>query len=154
ADAVAQNLQLVQTQTSQEAAISQAERKLAQFSGLNARQLDAIRKHTAFITPLVGVIGQLFGPTDFALEPPLSYGGAFSPHFHTGIDIDAPFDTPVHAAADGVVVLAASSTDGHGHFVGYGNYVVVAHPDGFLTLYGHLDRVTVKAGQRLHQGEV
>ncbi|MFY9615154.1 MAG: M23 family metallopeptidase, partial [Candidatus Dormiibacterota bacterium] len=37
---------------------------------------------------------------------------------------------------------------------GYGNYVVIAHPDGFFTLYGHLDTVAVKEGQVVHQGEI
>jgi murein DD-endopeptidase MepM/ murein hydrolase activator NlpD len=153
-DAVAYNLSLIQTQLSQEQAIAQAEARLRSLGSLSAEQLAAMRKHQAFIAPLVAPVTQPFGPTDFALEPPLSYNGTFYPHFHTGLDLGAPLDTPVHAAADGVVLLAAASVDGAGHLVGYGNYVVIAHPDGFVTLYGHLDSVAVKAGQVVHQGEI
>jgi len=86
--------------------------------------------------------------------PPLSFDGTFYPHFHTGLDLGAPLDTPVHAAADGVVLLAAASVDGSGKLVGYGNYVVIDHGDGFLTLYGHLDKLLVQAGQVVKQGQV
>lgn len=152
--AVAYNLSLIQTQLSQEAAIAQAEGRLQALGSLTAEQLRAMRQHQSFITPVVAPVTQPFGPTDFALEPPLAFNGVFSPHFHTGIDLGAPLDTPVHAAADGVVLLAGASLDGSGRLVGYGNYVVVAHPDGFVTLYGHLDSVAVKAGQVVHQGEI
>jgi murein DD-endopeptidase MepM/ murein hydrolase activator NlpD len=153
-EAITYNLSLVQTQLSQEAVIAQAERQLAQLGSLGAAQLDAMRHHQAFIAPMVAPVTQTFGPTDFSLEPPLNYNGTFSPHFHTGLDLGAPLDTPIHAAADGVVLLAAASVDETGKLVGYGNYVVIAHPDGFVTLYGHLNSTAVKAGQVVHQGEI
>ncbi len=89
-------------------------------------------------------ITQGYGPTTFALEPPL---GPFK-HFHTGIDLSAPLGAPVMAAADGVVVAV-----GHGA-IGYGNYVVIAHGGGIATLYGHLLRTNVSAGQVVVRGEV
>jgi len=153
-DAVSYNLSLVQTQLAQEAQISGAEAQLQQIGSLGQAQLEAMRHHQPFIAPVNAAITQTFGPTDFSLEPPLSYNGTFYPHFHTGLDLGAPLDTPVHAAADGVVLLAAASVDSTGKLVGYGNYVVVAHPDGFVTLYGHLDTIAVKAGQVVHQGEI
>jgi len=89
-------------------------------------------------------ITQGYGPTSFALEPPL---GPFR-HFHTGIDLSAPLGTPVMAAADGVVVAV-----GHGA-IGYGNYVVIAHGGGIATLYGHLLQTSVSAGQVVVRGQV
>lgn len=83
----------------------------------------------------------------------MEYDGIFYPHFHTGIDIAAAEGTPVHAAADGVVALVARMTDGHGHLVGYGNFITILHRDGYLTLYAHLDSVAVKVGQVVHQGQ-
>jgi len=89
-------------------------------------------------------ISQGFGPTTFWFEPP--YAGY--PHFHTGIDLVAPFGSPVYAADDGMVALVGSSSSG------YGNYVVIAHAGGFNTLYGHLSTALVKVGQTVTQGTV
>jgi len=97
-----------------------------------------------FSWPLAGAITQGFGPTTFALEPPL---GPY-PHFHTGIDIAAPLGSPVYAAADGMVV-AVAHTD-----VGYGNYVIVAHGAGVMTLYGHLLATNVAVGQHVGRGQL
>ena len=65
------------------------------------------------------------------------------PHF--GIDYAAAIGTQVMAAADGVVTLA-------GWQDGYGKTVRLRHANGFETLYGHLSRIAVGAGQRVHQG--
>jgi murein DD-endopeptidase MepM/ murein hydrolase activator NlpD len=153
-DAVNYNLGVIQTQLTQESAIQAAEAKLAAIGSLSAAQLAALGQHQPFIVPLVGPMVQGFGPTDFSLEPPRTFGGAFYPHFHSGLDFDAPIDSPIHAAADGVVLLATATTDDAGHLVGYGNYVLIAHPDGFVTLYGHLNSVAVHEGQVAHQGEI
>jgi murein DD-endopeptidase MepM/ murein hydrolase activator NlpD len=94
--------------------------------------------------PVAGArITQPFGPSAFVLEPPL---GAYA-HFHTGIDIAAPLGTDVTAAADGVVVAVANTS------VGYGNYVIVAHGGGIMTLYGHLLETDVQVGDRVHRGQ-
>ena len=87
-------------------------------------------------------ISQPFGPSTYWFEPP--YGTY--PHFHTGMDLVAPFGSPVFAADDGVVALVGSSSSG------YGNYVVLAHAGGFDTLYGHLSATLVKVGQVVSQG--
>ncbi|MBW4490939.1 MAG: peptidoglycan DD-metalloendopeptidase family protein [Trichocoleus desertorum ATA4-8-CV12] len=66
---------------------------------------------------------------------------------HRGIDIAAPVGTPVVAAAPGVVITAGWN-DG-----GYGNLVEVKHPDGSITLYAHNNRVLVRPGQQVDQGQ-
>jgi len=91
-----------------------------------------------------GTLTQLFGPTTFALEPPL---GQYK-HFHTGIDIAAAYGTPVLAAADGLVVAVRHTT------VGYGNYVIVAHGGGYFTLYAHLANTQVVEGQHVVRGQL
>jgi murein DD-endopeptidase MepM/ murein hydrolase activator NlpD len=94
--------------------------------------------------PISGArITQGFGPSVFLLEPPL---GAYA-HFHTGIDMAAQFGTRVSAAADGVVVAVANTR------VGYGNYVVIAHGGGIMTLYGHLLETDVHVGDRVFRGQ-
>jgi murein DD-endopeptidase MepM/ murein hydrolase activator NlpD len=94
--------------------------------------------------PMAGAqITQPFGPSDLVLEPPL---GPY-PHFHTGIDLAAPLGTPVTAAADGVVVAVMHTK------VGYGNYVIIAHGAGIMTLYGHLLETDVNTGDRVTRGK-
>lgn len=146
-NAVITDLNLVATQLQQETEIAAA-------SGTNELLPQLLTgSGLTFHAPVNGYIAQPFGPTAFSLEPPVTYGGVFYPHFHTGLDIDAPFDTPVLAAAGGVVILATSSIDTAGHLAGYGNYVVIGHGGGFMTLYGHLDRLLVSPGQIVQQGQ-
>ncbi len=66
---------------------------------------------------------------------------------HKGIDIAAPIGTPVVSAASGKVITAGWN-DG-----GYGNLVEVKHADGSVTLYGHNNRILVKVGQQVAQGQ-
>lgn len=152
ARAIDTNLQTVQTQLHQEALIGEAQAKLQQL-GFTPAQAKALQSHDAFVAPVGGPLGQPFGPTSFGLEPPLMYKGQFYPHFHTGIDIEAPIGATVVAAADGVVALVATSTDGRGHTTGYGTYIVVAHAHGYYTLYAHLSGVSVRAGDLVRQGQ-
>jgi murein DD-endopeptidase MepM/ murein hydrolase activator NlpD len=70
-------------------------------------------------------------------------------HGHNGIDIGAPIGTPIRATADGKVVLARSGGWGGG----YGSYVIIQHPNGMQTLYGHMSRVDVSVGDSVSQGQ-
>ena len=148
--AVSYDVNLVQTQLAQEAAINGA---IDQASPLIQQQA-AIVGPVTFHAPLSGVVSQAFGQTSFSLEPPVTYRGVFYPHFHTGLDIAAPRGALMGAAAPGTVLLATTSRDSKGNVAGYGNYVVIQHSNGFLTLYGHLDRLLVVAGQQVAQGQV
>ncbi|HWX25130.1 MAG TPA: peptidoglycan DD-metalloendopeptidase family protein, partial [Vicinamibacteria bacterium] len=65
---------------------------------------------------------------------------------HLGIDYAAPTGTPVMASADGLVTLA-------GWWGGFGQAIKLRHPNGYETLYGHLSRIQVHAGQHVAQGE-
>jgi murein DD-endopeptidase MepM/ murein hydrolase activator NlpD len=152
--AIGANLAMVQTSVARAAAAQEAARGLARIGSLAPEQLAGISSGAAFIAPMVGGVSQGFGPTDFGLEASRSVDGVFYPHFHTGLDITAPVGTPVHAAADGVVAVAAVSTGPDGQMIGYGEYVVIAHPGGFASLYGHLSALAVHAGDTVHQGEI
>src|SRR5439155_8310790 len=68
---------------------------------------------------------------------------------HKGVDFAAPAGTPVHAAGDGQVAVAARQN-------GYGNVVIVRHPGTYSTVYAHLSRFApgVKTGARISQGDV
>ena len=67
-------------------------------------------------------------------------------NFHQGIDIPAPLGTAINAAADGTVVFA-------GERGSYGNLVILSHPGGFLTYYGHCSKFLVQAGDQVTQGQ-
>jgi murein DD-endopeptidase MepM/ murein hydrolase activator NlpD len=66
---------------------------------------------------------------------------------HTGLDISAPYGSPVHAPADGIVIFA-------GQREGYGNIVVIDHKFGLVTRYGHLSKMNVEVGQRVCRSDV
>ncbi len=70
-----------------------------------------------------------------------------SRRFHSGVDIAAPSGAPVLATGAGTVVSA-------GWNGGYGNAVIIQHSDNQQTLYGHLSKVSVQAGQSIAQGTV
>lgn len=67
---------------------------------------------------------------------------------HKGIDIAAPIGTPVVAAASGVVTYSRWNE------WGFGNLVEITHPDGSTTLYAHNDRLMVREGQQVRQGQL
>lgn len=66
---------------------------------------------------------------------------------HSGVDYAAAQGTAVMAAGDGKVVSA-------GWQGGYGNAIVIRHASGTETLYGHLSKVGVRAGQPVTAGRV
>jgi len=66
---------------------------------------------------------------------------------HLAIDIAAGYGSAIWAADNGVIVFAGWST------VGYGNMVMIDHGNGYLTLYAHLDYVSVGCGQSVYQGQ-
>lgn len=66
---------------------------------------------------------------------------------HKGVNLLAPYGTPVHVTADGVVSFA-------GHSGGYGRLVIVNHGNGMQTLYAHLSRIDVLPGQEVRRDEV
>jgi len=68
--------------------------------------------------------------------------------FHAGLDFAAPQGTPIYATANGTVETAGNTGNG------YGNHVVINHGYGYQTLYGHMFRVKVRAGEKVKRGEI
>lgn len=66
---------------------------------------------------------------------------------HHGVDIALRTGDPVHAAFRGTVRIAS-------RMGGYGNCVVLRHPNGLETLYGHLSKINVRHGQQVEAGDV
>ncbi|RZU30873.1 M23 family metallopeptidase [Blastococcus saxobsidens] len=97
----------------------------------------------SWIRPTAGTVTSGYGPR----------GGAL----HAGVDIAGPRDSPIYAAADGTVVIAACTSaycdrDGSLSLAGYGNLVELDHGGGVTTRYGHLSAYTVTAGERVAAG--
>jgi murein DD-endopeptidase MepM/ murein hydrolase activator NlpD len=67
---------------------------------------------------------------------------------HEGMDFTARTGTPIFATGDGVVKNADNSKSG------YGNHIEINHGYGYLTLYGHLSKYKVRAGQRVKRGDI
>ena len=65
-----------------------------------------------------------------------------------GINIALPENTPVKAAEDGVVAYAGNELKG------YGNLVLVRHPNGYVTAYAHAKELLVKRGDQVKRGQV
>lgn len=66
---------------------------------------------------------------------------------HHGVDLGVPIGTPVHAMAGGTITVAGPKS-------GYGFAVMIDHGFGWVTLYGHLDRVDVTVGDRVRAGDL
>lgn len=98
------------------------------------------------------------GPSNVLLEPPVK-GRTSSPfglrrffngqerNPHSGLDFAVPRGTPVRAPADGVVTIV-------GDYFFNGRTVFIDHGQGFITMYCHLDAISVMKGQAVKRGDV
>jgi murein DD-endopeptidase MepM/ murein hydrolase activator NlpD len=102
---------------------------------------------TGFTWPSVGRISQTYGCTGFRLNP---RRGSCA-HFHDGLDIVAPYGSRIASAADGVVAYAGWNPWDEG---GRAWLMVVSHPDGYVTRYGHLVPSEIaRVGEFVRQGQ-
>ena len=100
-----------------------------------------------------GMIGKL-GTGSF-LWPVPGYSGisrwANLPYGHRGVDITAAYGTPIYAADAGTVIAAKW----HNHpTMSWGYYVELDHGNGYKTLYAHMCRYVVQAGQTVEKGQL
>ncbi len=97
------------------------------------------RLKNIFATPVTGHYTCFFGDRVHPFERRLK--------FHNGVDIMARYGTPITAAREGMVIQA-------GWRDGYGKTVMVQHPDGYCTLYGHCSEIKVKVGEWVTREDV
>jgi murein DD-endopeptidase MepM/ murein hydrolase activator NlpD len=76
------------------------------------------------------------------------YGAKVNGTANDGINLAVPEGTSVKAAEDGVVAYAGNELKG------YGNLVLVRHPNGYVTAYAHASEVMVKRGDQVKRGQV
>lgn len=68
---------------------------------------------------------------------------------HKGIDIGAPYGTPIYAAEEGKIIETGSGWNG-----GYGNCIRIQHPDGKITVYAHQSSLAVSYGEYVVKGQL
>lgn len=87
----------------------------------------------------------IYWPLDSLVHGGVTRG--FSAQSHPGVDVAVPRGTPIRAAGGGTVVQAGFDPE-------YGLFVLIDHPDGYRTRYGHTSRLLVSAGSSVDAGEV
>jgi murein DD-endopeptidase MepM/ murein hydrolase activator NlpD len=105
-----------------------------------ASKYNTMLAKTPSIWPLYGLITSNYG---WRSNP---FGGSGG-EMHDGVDIAAPYGTAIRATADGKVEQAGWNGS-------YGISVTLYHRDSIETLYGHMCRVAVSAGQTVKKGQV
>ena len=75
------------------------------------------------------------------------YGAKNKGLFNDGINISASLGTPVRAAENGVVAYAGNEVKG------MGNLIIIQHSDGWMTVYAHLDSMSVRRGTKVSVGQ-
>jgi murein DD-endopeptidase MepM/ murein hydrolase activator NlpD len=106
------------------------------------------RYNGTLIWPMQGTITQMFGCTGFSWEPPL---GSCA-HFHQGIDMVAPYGTPIKASGPGKVVYCGwNYADG----ADPAWIVIIAHSQGLETWYAHMvPSCPARTGSSVSSGQV
>lgn len=93
---------------------------------------------------------------EFVLTSP--FGERISPFtngrdFHAGLDLAAREGTPVMAAGDGRIIFAGRfPLRRNARWWRFGNVVVIRHGNSYLSIYAHLEKISVKRGQDVKRG--
>lgn len=111
------------------------DKKSLEAESARTEQLRKILKTLPLRAPLVHYeIGSTFGPR----IDPFNHRQAF----HPGLDLIAPYRTPIYSTAPGVVIFTGVKE-------GYGKMVEIDHGHGIVTRYAHLHRILVVRGQKI-----
>lgn len=115
--------------------VSQPSKSVLSFSVSTPGRFQPSFGKRRFFRPVPGVITSRFG---------------WRPQFqrvHHGVDLCLNVGDTVRAAFDGTIEKISYDHDG------YGNYVIIIHPDGMETVYGHLEYALVAQGQAVSFGQ-
>ncbi len=127
--------------------------EIERLSGMVVEEGESLRALDRFVAKAGKVLTALpsrwpvRGPVNSDFGPRVSPWADGSGENHSGLDIGAARGTPVVAPASGVVVFAGPQPE-------YGITLVIDHGNDLKTLYGHLSRVDVEAGQKIERGQV
>ena len=118
--------------------LARAEREIAAIKQLKLHWRAAQDTDLEFIVPADGPLASRFGLRRFFNEE------ARAPH--VGLDVAVPRGTPVKASAQGTVLAV-------GDYFFNGKTVFVDHGNGLITMYCHLDRIDVQAGETVSKAQ-
>lgn len=113
--------------------------------GWNSKSVNPFKEADVPDTQVIDVTGYVM-PHNGVLTSPYGYRKRFG-RMHKGVDIGIHMNDTIYAAFDGKVRLTAY--EGRG----YGNYVIVRHPNGLETVYGHLNKHLVKPDDVVRAGD-
>ena len=85
----------------------------------------------------------------YFIDPVPGYRLSQGIHDKNAVDLAIAIGTPIHAAADGVVLLARTGYNG-----GFGNLVIINHPNGTQTVYAHQSKLNTTTGAQVFQGQI
>lgn len=132
---VAQNKSQTQakTKTQQTKTVQNTDKQKTSLNTKKESQKIVARSSSKFSWPIRGKILSDYGAKDNGL-------------FNDGINISGTLGAPVKAAENGVVAYAGNEVKG------MGNLIIIQHSDGWMTVYAHLDSMSVKRGARVNVG--
>lgn len=101
--------------------------------------------------PIQNIIGYFINPVPTGRKTQGLHGLG-----NRGIDIGAPTGTPIYASAPGMVVSIKTGCVLGKRLCGggYGNMVIIDHPNGTRTLYGHMSKVLTSSSNNINRGEL
>ncbi len=118
--------------------LDRAEREIAVIKELKLHWRDAQDTDLDLNLPVQGELGSRFGLRRFFNGEPRQP--------HSGLDVVVPRRTPVKASAHGQVLAV-------GDYFFNGKTIFIDHGNGLITMYCHLDRIDVKAGESVRKGQ-
>ncbi len=119
--------------------VKRIKREAKQINAAHTQWSDQLPVALDFLKPTEGEYSSPFGLRRFFNGQPRNP--------HSGLDIAAPKGAPVHAPTDATVISV-------GDFFFNGNTVFLDHGQGLVTMYCHLDDITVQPGTRITRGTV
>jgi murein DD-endopeptidase MepM/ murein hydrolase activator NlpD len=123
-----------------------AENEPVQSASVVTAAPDTLDKDAAKLAEGTGALPKFRWPANGRIIA--GYGPTTNGQQNDGINIALPENTPVKAAEDGVVAYAGNELKG------YGNLVLVRHPNGYVTAYAHAKELLVKRGDQVKRGQV
>lgn len=152
--AISKNERLIEKLKTDRAAWEKSERELAKQSKAITQMINNEVKKTQKDGVSISITGGFTRPVPGRITSP--FGTRIHPIFkrkifHSGVDIGAPYGTPIKAANSGRVIFV-------GWYNGYGKVVIIDHGtiEGLptTTLYAHMSTTLVKQGARIAKGTV